>query len=305
MELDPKKFGKVVVLMGGQNSEREVSLMSGNEVIKGLQQYNIDVHAIDVGNDIVAKLIEGNFDRAFIALHGVYGEDGTIQGLLESLKIPYTGSGVAASALAMDKIRSKWLLQRLGIPTLPFIIANGEINFADVKKQLKLPLVVKPNTQGSSVGVTKVTNEIEFNKAIEAAREFDSDIFIEPWIEHQELTVGILDEEALPVIRIATPVGFYDYHAKYFSDDTQYHIPSGLSEAKEEEVKRIALEAYHALGCKHLGRVDLVMDEDGKVDVLEVNTVPGLTSHSLVPKAAKACGIDFAELSLRILAQTL
>ena len=304
IQIDPHKFGKVAVLMGGLSSEREISLISGSAVVSALQGLQFDVHAIDVGNDIVQRLLEGKYDRAFIALHGPGGEDGVIQGMLETLKIPYTGSAVAASALAMDKQRSKWLWQALHIPTPPFMLVDETTKVEDVLKKLQLPLAVKPVSQGSTLGVTKVVSKDQFAKAVVLARTYEERVMVEPWIEGRELTVGILDNQALPSIRIVPPE-FYDYEAKYFSDLTEYHCPSGLSPEEETKLQELALAAYRSIGCRHWGRVDMMQDKEGQFWLLEVNTIPGLTDHSLVPKAAKSIGISFPELLVRILAQTL
>ncbi len=304
-EVSPKEFGRVAVLMGGPYAEREVSLMSGNAVLKALKEAEVDVYAIDVDDTLCEKLVTNRPDRIFVAMHGTFGEDGTLQGLLETLKIPYTGSGVLASALALHKEKSKFLWQSLGLPTLDFILADETITFATAKAKLGLPLAVKPTSEGSSVGVTCVNTEQEFILAMKKAGRNHGQIMIEPWIVGEELTMSIVADTALPVIRIVAPVGFYDYEAKYFSDDTQYHIPSGLSQAKEHEAQELALKAYKSLGCRHWARVDGIQDKSGKVWLLEVNTIPGLTGHSLVPQAAAAIGINFKTLILTILKQTL
>lgn len=305
MHIDSKKFGKVAVLLGGMSAEREVSLMSGNAVVAALKSQNIDAHPIDVGRDIYSVLDAGKFDRAFIALHGPGGEDGVIQGVLETLGIPYTGSQVCASALAMDKQRSKWIWQGLNLATLPFVVLDENTQAEAILQQFNLPWAVKPIAQGSTLGVSKVSKIEQFQQAVALAYSFDNRVMVEPWIEGKELTVGILNDTALPVIYIEAPQGFYDYEAKYFSEVTQYHCPSGLSAEEETSVQKMALEAYRALGCRHWGRVDLMQDSSGQAWILEVNTIPGLTDHSLVPKAAKQIGINFTELTIRILAQTL
>lgn len=296
MKCDPKQFGKVAVLMGGEFAEREVSLMSGNSVMEALQTAAVDAHAVDVGPNICEHLLANDYDRAFIAMHGTLGEDGTLQGMLEYLKIPYTGSNVLSSALAMDKEKSKLVWKALGLPTLPFKIIDDTTTFAELKTELGLPLAIKPNAEGSSVGITRVEDASEFKDAFTLANQSRIKVMVEPWLDTMELTVGIVADKVLPVIRIATPVGFYDYQAKYFSDDTEYHIPSGLSVKQEKQVQELSLQAYKALDCRHWGRVDLLMDENKNIWLLEINTIPGLTSHSLVPKAAKAIGMDFQHL---------
>ncbi len=304
-KFDPQQFGKVAVLMGGQNAEREVSLMSGQGVVDALKKHHIDVQAIDVGDDVYQQLVQAKLDRAFIALHGSFGEDGVIQGALETLKIPYTGSSVCASAIAMDKIITKLVWRGLALPTSDFVVLNQTTDAKQVIKQLGLPLAIKPVCQGSSLGVTKVTELAEFKKALALAHNYGCRVMAEPWLQGREFTVGILGNQALPIIHIATPVGFYDYEAKYYSDDTQFNIPCGLSAEAEKTTQELAFKAYQALGCRHWGRVDLMEDEKGKLWLLEVNTIPGLTSHSLVPQAARACGIEYDELIVRILQQTL
>lgn len=305
LKINPEKYGRVAVLMGGPYAEREVSLMSGNAVVKALKDANLDVYGIDADGSLPEKLLKDNPDRIFLAMHGTYGEDGTVQGLLETLKIPYTGSSVLASALAMNKEKSKLIWKALGIPTLDFIVSDGQIQYAQVAERFDLPFAVKPIAEGSSVGITRVDSENDFRMAVDKALKFEKEILIEPWIDGKELTVGIIGESALPIIRITTPVGFYDYEAKYFSEQTQYNIPSGLSTLKEEELKNLAIRAYQSLGCRHWGRVDAILDNKGQIWLLEVNTIPGLTSHSLVPQAAAALGIDFQTLVLSILKQTL
>lgn len=303
--IDPKEYGQVAVLMGGQHSEREVSLMSGNAVLGALKNAGVNAYGIDVDDSLCQKLLANRPDRIFVAMHGTFGEDGTLQGLLDGLTIPYTASGVLASALAMDKVKSKLLWKGLELPTLDYLLVNENTTFENVAEKFPLPLAIKPVAEGSSLGVTKVENEKQFNMALKNARKYQSEVMIEPWLEGTEVTVGIVGDTALPVIRIATPIGFYDYEAKYFSEETEFNIPSGLSEAKEEELKQLSLQAYKSLGCRHWGRVDAIMDENEKFWLLEVNTIPGLTSHSLVPQAAAAMDIDFQSLILTILKQTL
>ncbi|VAW99300.1 D-alanine--D-alanine ligase [hydrothermal vent metagenome] len=298
-------FGKVAVLMGGLSAEREVSLRSGAAVLTALQRQNIDAHGVDVGHDIVSVLLDGQFDCAFIALHGRRGEDGVIQGVLETLNIPYTGSGVLGSALSMDKVRSKQVWQTAGLPTPAFAVLNDDSDWSAVVDELGLPLAVKPVHEGSSLGATRVEHLKNLEPAWRNAAEFDATVMAEPWIIGEEYTVGILDGEALPVIRLETPREFYDYEAKYNTDDTRYHCPSGLSAADEQQFQALALSAFTALGATGWGRIDFMLDKNGAPWLLENNTVPGLTDHSLVPMAAQAAGIDFDELILRVLSAAM
>lgn len=297
-------FGRVAVLMGGLSAEREVSLVSGEAVLDGLLRQGVDAHGVDVGSDIVSHLLEGDFDRAFIVLHGRGGEDGVIQGVLETLAIPYTGSGVAASSLGMDKYRCKLLWQGMGLPTAPFLMVDSE---ADLRQAAALgfPLMVKPCHEGSSIGMARVEDLAGLREAWEQARKFDSEVMVEKWLSGPEYTAAIVDGEALPLIRVETPNLFYDYEAKYQADSTLYHLPCGLDAAAEQTLKTLALKTFHSIGGEGWGRVDLLLDDQGAPQLLEVNTVPGMTSHSLVPMAAKARGIDFDQLVWRILATTL
>lgn len=305
-QVDTKALGRVAVLMGGTSGEREVSLMTGGRVLNALQEQGVNAFGIDVGLDIVVRLTQEKPDRIWLALHGPGGEDGVIQGVLEWLQIPYTGSGVMSSALAMDKERCKYMWLGMGLPTLPFVVLNEKTDFDEVISKLGLPLAVKPSCEGSSLGVTKVTRKQDLITAYQTACEYKHAVIAEPYVEFAEYTVGILGREALPVIKIETPqTVFYDYQAKYFSDETQYLIPSGLSPADEKELQDISLQAFQSLDCRHWGRVDAVRDASGQFWILEVNTIPGMTEHSLVPQAARAKGIGFAELAVRILAQTL
>ncbi len=302
--MTPAEFGKVAVLMGGLSAEREVSLRSGAAVLIALQRQNIDAHSVDVGQDIVSVLLEGRFDCAFIALHGRRGEDGVIQGVLETLNIPYTGSGVLGSALSMDKVRSKQVWQAAGLPTPAFAVLNDDSDWAAVVNELGLPLAVKPVHEGSSLGATRVEHLENLQPAWRAAVAFDAAVMAEPWVIGEEYTVGILDGEALPVIRLETSREFYDYDAKYNADDTQYHCPSGLPAADELQFQALALNAFNALGATGWGRIDFMLDKKGEPWLLENNTVPGLTDHSLVPMAAQAADMGFDELVLRILSAT-
>ena len=301
----PEQFGKVAVLLGGTSAEREVSLKSGNAVLEGLRRKGVDAHGIDIREaaDVIG-LVEQGFDRAFIVLHGRGGEDGQIQGALQILGIPYTGSGVMGSAIAMDKYRSKLVWKGLGLPTPPFHVLHEESDLA-IAAALGFPLMIKPAHEGSSVGMSKVNDDSQLDAAWQEASKFDSLVIAEKWITGSEYTAAVLDGEPLPLIRLETPREFYDYDAKYKTGDTGYHIPCGLDEAKEREAQQIALLACDALGVTGWGRADLMMDRDGNFWLIEVNTVPGMTDHSLVPMAAKAKGIDFDELVYRILHQTL
>jgi D-alanine-D-alanine ligase len=296
-----KQFGKVAVLLGGKSAEREVSLMSGGAVLEALKCGGVDAHAFDPKLRGFDQLIKERFDRAFIALHGRYGEDGTMQGALEQIGLRYTGSGVMASALAMDKWRTKLIWQQAGVPTPPSLLVNAASDVDALVKQLGLPLIVKPVHEGSTIGLTKVTRADQIRAAVAAALKHDSFVLAEKFIEGKELTASILGEQALPLIHIEPAGEMYDYHAKYVSDETQYHCPSGLPAAQEAEIQRIALQAFKIVGCRGWGRVDVMLDAQGKPWLLEVNTSPGMTSHSLVPMAAKAAGISFDQLVLRIL----
>lgn len=279
-KIDNRKFGKVAVLMGGEHSEREISLMTGGAVLEAFLQQGIDAHGVDVGPNICDQLIDENYDRAFIALHGTQGEDGTIQALLEVLNIPYTGSNVVASAIAMNKDKTKLIWQALGLPILPFMIIDTHADFDIVVERLGLPLVIKPTCEGSSVGVSKVSERDDFQKALDKAALPNSKIMAEPWIEGDEYSVSILNDRALPVIRISTPEGFYDYDAKYFSESTGYHIPSGLAKSDEKSLQQIALEGYKALECSVWGRVDVLRDPAGK---FWLNTKSFASSETCMP----------------------
>lgn len=293
--------GKVAVLMGGPSAERDVSLKSGNAVLAALRRRSIDAHAIDADRDVIDRLTRGSFTRAFVALHGRWGEDGVIQGALEVLGLPYTGSGVLGSALGMDKLRSKYLWTAAGIPTPAYAVLGPTTDFAQVADQLGLPIFIKPAREGSSLGVTKAGTIAGLKAAWQAAAKYDDQVLAERCIQGPEITVGILGEHALPLIRIETPREFYDYEAKYVLDSTQYICPSGLSADKEREIQALAQRAFALLGCSGWGRVDFMLDSAGEPYVLEVNTVPGMTDHSLVPKAAAHAGMNFDELVVRIL----
>ncbi len=302
----PERFGRVAVLLGGRSAEREVSLMSGRRVLAGLRAAGVDAHPLDPREDGLAAFWERRFDRCFIVLHGRGGEDGTIQGFLDTLGIPYTGSGVFGSAVAMDKLATKRIWRSLELPTPDWLLARaGESAPADAFSRLGPVLAVKPVHEGSTLGLTRVSSPAELPRALAAAFEFDPQVLIEPWITGQELTGAILGSEALPIIRIEPSVDFYDYEAKYLSDGTRYHCPSGLPDAEEQRLRALCFKAFSALGCSGWGRVDLLRDAAGKSWLLEANTVPGMTEHSLVPIAARAFGVDFTALLLAILAETL
>lgn len=298
---DAKQFGRVAVLFGGDSSEREISLLSGNAVLKALQDRGVDAHAFDPRDRALATLLDERFDRVWIALHGPGGEDGTLQGALEYLGVPYTGSGVMGSAIGMDKLRTKRLAQAIGVPTADFVVLQGPRDFDTAIERLGLPLIVKPATQGSSVGMTKVERESDLAAAYETAAKLESSVFAEPWITGKEYTVAVLQGRALPSIRIETPKTFYDYEAKYFRDDTRYFCPSGLSSQAEQHLANLALAAFEAIGASGWGRADFMADATGRPLLLEVNTIPGMTGHSLVPMAARAVEIDFDELVWRVL----
>jgi len=295
------KFGKVAVLMGGLSAEREVSLNSGKAVLNALVSQGVNAHGIDADRDTLLKLKQEQFDRVFIALHGRWGEDGTIQGGLDSIGIPYTGSGVMACAIAMDKSVTKRLWQSAGLPTANFVTATQESQLEGLVEKLGLPLYVKAVKEGSSVGVYKVNTELELKPAWLEAKKYDDDVLVESFNSGDELTVGILNGKALPVIRIKANADFYDFEAKYKSDDTEYLCPTGLSEELEREVQVLAEKAFKTIQCSGWGRVDVMLDSQGKPQLLEVNLVPGMTDHSLVPMAANAVGIGFKELVLSVL----
>jgi D-alanine-D-alanine ligase len=300
--LDPRSFGKVAVLLGGRSAEREVSLRSGGMVLAALRGRGVDAHPFDPRDRGLDALIAERFDRVFIALHGRYGEDGTIQGALELLDIPYTGSGVMASALAMDKWRTKLVWQSTGVPTPRYAVIDATTDYAQVAERLGLPIMVKPANEGSSIGMTKVRKVAELAEACALAATYDALVIAEQFVDGPELTIGILGREALPAIRLETPRDFYDYQAKYHADDTRYILPCGLPAEAEQAIAREAVRAFDAIGCRGWGRVDLMLDRSGAPQFLEVNTSPGMTDHSLVPMAARHAGIPFDELCLRILA---
>jgi D-alanine-D-alanine ligase len=295
------------VLFGGRSAERDVSIMSGTGVLKALQSVGIDAHGFDPGQRSLAELASEKFDRVFIALHGRYGEDGSIQGALEQLGIPYTGSGVMASAVAMDKITTKkiWLMH--GLPTPKYAtIDPGNTDLAKVAADLGLPLIVKPPLEGSTIGITKVNKAEELQAAVELATGFDKVVLAEEFVTGRELTVTVLGQgagaRALPIVEIVAPQGNYDYQNKYFTDDTKYYCPAQIDEATTLEIQRIAVEAYNALGCEGWARLDVLLREsDNRPFLLEANTSPGMTGHSLVPMSARAVGISYEDLCVEIL----
>ena len=295
-------FGKVAVLMGGSSAERDISLQSGQAVLDALKERGVNAHGIDAVDDFWQALVADGYDRVWIALHGRGGEDGTVQGLLDCLGIPYTGSGVLGSALAMDKVRTKRLLRQLNLPTADWATPASQAELAEAAERLGLPMIVKPALEGSSIGMSRVESAADFAAAWRTASQADSVIMAESWVTGGEYTAGILKGSVLPLIRIEPAATFYDYEAKYSSDQTQYHCPCGLSADEEQRMAELALQAFAAVGGSGWGRVDFIHDDaTGEPLILEVNTVPGMTAHSLVPKAAAAAGIDFGGLVWRIL----
>ncbi len=302
---DPAAFGRVAVLMGGWSAERAVSLVSGQAVLRALQARGVDARGVDVDRTILPVLANGGFDRAFIVLHGRGGEDGVMQGALELLGLPYTGSGVLAAALGMDKLRTKQVWVGAGLPTPPWRLVESVAELADAAAELDLPLAVKPACEGSSIGVSRIDDPAQFQAAWERAAACDSPVLVEPWIVGQEYTGGLLQGEALPLIRLETPREFYDYEAKYHADDTRYLCPCGLPETREAELRELVRRAFAAVDGYGWGRVDMVVDGQDRPWLLEVNTVPGMTDHSLVPMAARVAGLNFQELAWRILETSL
>ena len=307
--LNPQSLGKVGVLLGGRSGEREISLLSGNGVLEALREKGVDAHAFDTGLRNLTELATAHFDRVFIALHGRFGEDGTIQGLLELLNLPYTGSGVLASALAIDKIATKRIWMSSGLATPQFELLSATSDWSAVVQNLGLPLIVKPAHEGSSLGLTKVQALEQLPDAYDLALSLDKKVMAESCIIGPELTCPLVGEgeaaEALPVIQIIPPNANYDFHNKYFSNETQYLCPTELDEKLNQAVQRLALDAYRVLGCKTWGRADIMIDERTRQPyLLEMNTSPGMTSHSLVPMAAKAAGVSYGDLVLWILSQS-
>ncbi len=295
------KYGKVAVLFGGNSAEREVSLMSGAAVLAALQGAGVDAHAFDPAERDLHALKDEGYDRVFIALHGRGGEDGTVQGALELMGIPYTGSGVMASALAMDKWRTKMVWQAAGLPTPRYAILDADTDWAAVAADLGLPIFVKPVHEGSSMGATKVMAADELQAAWELAAKFDRLVIAEAFIVGAELTAPFLEDRALPLVRIVAPDGNYDYQNKYFTDDTRYDCPCGLPAELESELQALILKSARVLGCRGWGRADLILTADGRPYLLEMNTAPGMTSHSLVPMSARVAGLSFEALCLAIL----
>lgn len=295
------EFGKVAVLFGGRSAEREISLLSGNAVLEALVRSGVDAHAFDPAARPLHELQRDGFTRVFIALHGRYGEDGTVQGALELMGIPYTGSGVMASALSMDKVRTKMVWVAAGLPTPRWETLHADSDWAAVVAKLGLPLIVKPAREGSTLGLTKVVRAEQLPEAYALAAKFDRMILAEEFVAGQELTAAFLGTRALPLVRIEAPQGNYDYQNKYFSDETRYYCPSGLPDAVEVELQTLVMRSVAALGCEGWGRADLIRRADGSVSLLEMNTSPGMTGHSLVPMAARAAGIEFDQLVLSIL----
>jgi D-alanine-D-alanine ligase len=299
------EFGRVAVLLGGSSTEREISLISGRAVLAALLRKGVDAHAFDPSERPLAELKSDGYVRVWLALHGPGGEDGTIQGALEFLGVPYTGSGVMGSAIGMDKLRTKRLANAIAVPTADFVVITRPEHMELAADKLGLPMIVKPATQGSSVGMSRVETREQLRAAFDAATAHDRVAFAEPWITGGEYTVAILKGQALPSIRIVTPRTFYDYEAKYLRDDTQYFCPSGLSQPAEAHLQNLALAAFDACGAEGWGRADFMVDSAHRPLLLEINTIPGMTDHSLVPMAARAAGIGFDELVWRVLETSL
>jgi D-alanine-D-alanine ligase len=294
-------FGKVAVLMGGTSAERDVSIETGNAVCAALKRKKVNAHSVDARDAFLGRLLDERFERVFIALHGRRGEDGVIQGALETLDLPYTGSGVLGSALAMDKVRTKWIWQSRGIPTPDFVVLGEESDLDLVAERLGFPVMVKPVHEGSSCGASKVKRAGDLKQAWQAARALDDEVMAERWVVGAEYTASILGETVLPLIRLETPREFYDYEAKYLADTTRYLCPCGLDREAESRIAGMARDGFEAVGATGWGRVDLIVDQAGLPWFIEVNTIPGMTSHSLVPMAAKHAGIEFDDLVIRIL----
>lgn len=304
-----ENFGKVAVLMGGRSAEREISLMTGNGVLDALRSRGVDAHAFDPASRPMDDIKREGFSRCFIALHGRFGEDGTVQGALELMGVPYTGSGVMASSIAMDKVMTKRVWAAVGLPTPKYVVLSGLLNcgqVVSVPDELGLPLIVKPPREGSSIGVTKVTDYSQMQEAVELSARYDPDVLCEEFIEGAEVTCPVLgtgsNARTLPIVRINAPEGAYDYQNKYFTDEVKYQCPSGLSNDLEQEISRIVLASYQGLGCRGWARADLMIRaSDGKPFLLEMNTSPGMTGHSLVPISAKSAGISYPDLCVQIL----
>ncbi len=301
----PEQFGRVAVVMGGTAAEREISLRSGAAVFQALKQQGVDVVAVDVTGNLIEALMNIKVDRVFNIIHGRGGEDGVLQAVLEVLGIPYTGSGVLASALAMDKLRTKLCWQGYGLITPRWFLLKNDSDVNACIENLGFPVIVKPAQEGSSIGMSKANNREELIRALQIAADYDCDVYAEAWVTGKEYTVAVLDGVALPVIRLETPNAFYDYEAKYQATTTQYHCPCGLDDAQEKILQELSGTACEVIGIKGWARVDVFIDAKGQYQLIEVNTVPGMTDHSLVPMAAKQAGIDFENLVWRILATTL
>jgi D-alanine-D-alanine ligase len=303
---DVQAFGKVAVLMGGHAAERVISLRSGQAVLEALRRAGVDAEAVDAGDsDVLRQLEQGGYDRVFNALHGRGGEDGVMQGCLELLGLPYTGSGVLASALAMDKLRTKQLWHGVGLPTPEFALLDNEADLERAAREVGFPMMIKPIHEGSSIGMSKVEEAGQLSSAWALARQYDQAVLAERWITGAEYTAAILGDEALPLIRLETGNVFYDYQAKYESNSTRYHCPCGLPIEQERSYQQLALAAFRALDGRGWGRVDFMVDGEGRPWLIELNTVPGMTDHSLVPMAARQAGLDFETLVVRILATSL
>ncbi len=301
---DVRAFGRVAVLMGGNSAEREVSLDSGRNVLAALQSRGVDAHAVDGIPALVDALVHGKFDRVFNILHGGDGENGVLQGLLQGFEVPFTGPGVLGSALTLDKIRTKQVWQSAGLPTARFACVSPGGDLAAAVHELGLPVFVKPSTEGSSVGVYRVVSEHDLKPALEFAAGYPGELLAEQMLTGGEFTVGVVGDVVLPSVRIVPAGDWYDYHAKYIADDTQYLCP-GLDGAEEDAIRALALQGFLAAGCSGWGRVDVMRHDDGRLMLMEINTAPGMTSHSLVPKAARQMGVEFDELCWRILEQSM
>jgi D-alanine-D-alanine ligase len=295
------RFGKVAVLMGGPSAEREISLISGNAVLEALRSKGVDAYAFDPKERDLFDLRREDFKRVFIALHGRFGEDGTVQGALEVLRIPYTGSGVMGSALAMDKWRTKLVWASSNVPTPKFAMVGPQTDWTKIAAMLGLPLIIKPAREGSSIGVTKVMTAKDLLPAYDLAARLDELVIAEEFVKGQELTASVLGDVALPLIRIEAPEGKYDYQNKYFTDVTKYYCPSGIDPRIEDEIRAVTLKCFRVLGCRGWGRADLILTPEGRYSFIELNTSPGMTGHSLVPMAAKQAGMSYADLCVRIL----
>ncbi len=298
---DANKFGKVAVLMGGLSAEREISLLSGNAVLDALKNKGVDAHGIDVDEKIINKFMDEDYQRVFIMLHGRGGEDGTMQGLMELMSMPYTGSGVMASSLAMDKLKTKQVWLAMGLPTPDFCIIDSEQSCQQALEKLSLPMIIKPVLEGSSIGMSKVERQEELLPAWQKAMQCGGTVIAESWIEGEEYTAAMLDDQVLPMIKLKTTHKFYDYDAKYEASDTQYICPCGLPAEQEAEFAELTVQAFDAVGASSWGRVDFMVDQNDQPWLIEVNTVPGMTSHSLVPMAAAQAGLSFEDLVVKIL----